>query len=410
LSTIKRRQFNRNDRNDGGFTLLELLFVMLIIGLLAVIILPVINRAKTRTRQTDCLNQLRQLGIAHHSFAHEHNGLFPFQVPMREGGTLELVQAAARSGGSIQTTFQHFRALSNDLVDPKVLTCPADTRTRVDSFARLNNDNLSYFIAVTADYNRFEDVLSGDRNIRLNGVGSLSVARFSPNTQLTWTGEMHEYSGNILFSGGHVARTESAALQGLIRDSTNLTVAMMPVDFGSPSGASPNNSSAAQPESGFSSLQGAVQSASGTRSQSSGQSSSDGASYSDTWTPPPSKKARRTMAKDPDSLIASGSPSVTSVDSTNRARVPSLTSAETAPVGKLRTPSDVGGSLPQTATMTPGLNPNWWLFFLIGLAVAVLVAILVYRYDRRKLARASVLRRRVSYGILEDRRRRGRRW
>ena len=62
----------------GGFTLIELLVVIAIIVILAALLLPALSAAQGAGRRAACLSNLRQMGIAIHSYAGDNDGKIPY--------------------------------------------------------------------------------------------------------------------------------------------------------------------------------------------------------------------------------------------------------------------------------------------------------------------------------------------
>jgi prepilin-type N-terminal cleavage/methylation domain-containing protein/prepilin-type processing-associated H-X9-DG protein len=196
-----------------AFTLVEMLVVVAIIGILAGLLLPALAKGKMRAQQIQCVSNLKQIGVAFHSFLHDHNSLLPMEVSTNDGGTLEYVYASYAMGGQFYFQYRHFQALSNELAMPAVLVCPSDRdRLVASNFYDFNNLNVSYFVGANADYSLPNSMLAGDRNLTNGVFGSQTIVRLQNGNGVYWTGEMHQFRGNILYADGRVEELNSSSL------------------------------------------------------------------------------------------------------------------------------------------------------------------------------------------------------
>ena len=76
---------NRPDSKPIGFTLVELLVVITIIGILVAMLLPAVQAAREASRRAQCMNNLKQLGLAVLAYESEQ-GVFPPAVCVHQPG------------------------------------------------------------------------------------------------------------------------------------------------------------------------------------------------------------------------------------------------------------------------------------------------------------------------------------
>ena len=68
----------RLSRLYRAFTLIELLVALAILAILAAFLFPVFGKVRERARQTQCLSNLRQLGLATFQYAQDNDDRYPY--------------------------------------------------------------------------------------------------------------------------------------------------------------------------------------------------------------------------------------------------------------------------------------------------------------------------------------------
>jgi prepilin-type N-terminal cleavage/methylation domain-containing protein/prepilin-type processing-associated H-X9-DG protein len=80
MKCLRRIGKSKLSRPRSGFTLIELLVVMSIIVILAGILFPIFARVREKARQTSCLSNMRQIGMALQMYIGDHGERLPSYI------------------------------------------------------------------------------------------------------------------------------------------------------------------------------------------------------------------------------------------------------------------------------------------------------------------------------------------
>jgi len=157
-------------RPSKGFTLIELLVVIAIIAILAAILFPVFAKAREKARQSACMNNMKQIGIASYTYLNDWDDTYPWSRFPNASGT--------------DRDYSHNwkDAIATNLKSKAVYKCPSnDYADRMDES---NKWPISYAVngAVFAEYTRGDTCCDPDRY----KIGPLTQGDIKDPAGLLW--------------------------------------------------------------------------------------------------------------------------------------------------------------------------------------------------------------------------------
>jgi prepilin-type N-terminal cleavage/methylation domain-containing protein len=238
-------------KQKAAFTLIELLVVIAIIAILAAMLLPALAAAKRKAQRINCVNNLKEVGLAFRVWEGDNGDKYPMAVSTASGGALERVASGNNSltpvGGSYIFAFI---CMSNELSTPKLLLCTSDAghSTAATNWTQLvANYNsapasaanfISYFLCGDANESYPQMIISGDRNVcttatagtpgnamnMTNGNYSTVSVNGSTLKAFPWAwsaNDLHQKVGDIGLADGSVQQVTCQGLYTAFQNATN---------------------------------------------------------------------------------------------------------------------------------------------------------------------------------------------
>ena len=162
--------------------MIEAVVIIFLVALIVLMLVPALRAPRDRDwSRIDCLNNLKQVGLAYKVWAGDNNEKYPMDVSVTNGGAMECAEA-----GDALAVFQ---VMSNELSTPKILYCRIDEEhsCATNFGSALSAKNISYFVGLDTDTNSPQKFLSGDDNFEVASqpIGSGIQTISANNTCIT---------------------------------------------------------------------------------------------------------------------------------------------------------------------------------------------------------------------------------
>jgi prepilin-type N-terminal cleavage/methylation domain-containing protein/prepilin-type processing-associated H-X9-DG protein len=214
----------------SAFTLIELLVVIAIIAILASMLLPALAKAKARAQQTQCLSNMRQIGLALVLYEADHR-----RMPPRASQVPDFMnrRAAGWQNNCLFAIAPYLQGVGTNTPSSKIYSCPSAKKPGDGSDATVLSSTSYLPNAIpmekplTVIPNPSETAINQE-TIRLVSFTALRPAwgadfgtcsgqytywHVNLRPGVDWYSDIHTRGGNLTFADGHAEYRKAALLR-----------------------------------------------------------------------------------------------------------------------------------------------------------------------------------------------------
>ena len=205
-----------------GFTVIELLIIVIIVAVLVCIVIPAIFAAKQKAQQIICVNNLRQLFLAFEQYTNDNNGLLPRpnnSGTSKDGTKICNAEVWFKAVDNYLTTLQLPSEMEEISQEERLLLIKQDPLFKTVTLSKQDTTRtikMNQNLLQASECQRSIETIENPTRTVLLFDGRINNTSVADNYEGSYgsVAQRHSKAANILFIDGHVERIQNGNSDG----------------------------------------------------------------------------------------------------------------------------------------------------------------------------------------------------